>query len=206
MRSSLLLVVALSGSLAACGAQSKGAAPCSPVASWSAPMVRCSGAGASGPTTAPEIAVATKESPEPELEPTKPGKAGKPEPEPEPPPPPPPPPPPKAELKRNAIEVSEAVEFEADSAVLTDGSKQVLDDIASMLADHPEVKKIQIEDRTDAAGQKRKNQKLSQDRANAVKAYLVSKGVAGKRLTTKGLGGAKGKSAQVNFKITQRGK
>lgn len=201
MRSSALLILALGGSLAAC-ASAQNKSPCSPVASWSSPMVQCSGASAaSAPTTTPEVATATKPTaPEPEIEPTKPAK---PEPEPE---PPPPPPAPKAELKRTTIEVSEAVEFEPDSATLTDSSKLVLDDIASMLADHPEVKKISIEDRTDAAGQKRKNQKLSQDRANAVKAYLVAKGVAGKRLATKGLGGAKGKPAQVTFRITQRGK
>ena len=201
MRSRAVLVVVLGGALAGC-ASAQDKAACFPVSSWTAPVIRCSGSSASASLSAPEVAVTTKPSPEPELEPVKPTKPA-PEPEPE---PPPPPPPPKAELKRDRIEVLETVEFEGDSAKLADGSKLVLDDIASMLADHPEIKKVAIEDRTDAGGPKKKNQKLSQDRANAVKAYLVSKGVAGKRLTTKGLGGAKGKSARVDFRITQRGK
>lgn len=201
MRSSALIVLALAGSLTACGAQNKGA--CSPVSSWSAPVVQCGGASAAAASaSAPEVAVATKPSPEPEPEVVKPGKP-EPEPEPE---KPPPPPPPKAELKRDRIDVQETVEFEADSAVLTDGSKQVLNDIASMLADHPEIKKVTIEDRAETTVPKKRQAKLSQERANAVKTYLVSKGVAGKRLATKGLGAAKGKTAQVNFKITQRGK
>jgi outer membrane protein OmpA-like peptidoglycan-associated protein len=101
--------------------------------------------------------------------------------------------------------------------VLVDRSKQLLDEVAREMADHPEVKKVQIEGYTDAVASKRHNLKLSQDRVASVKAYLLSKGVEAKRLTTKAFGEAKpiasnkteegrAKNRRVDFRIVSRGK
>jgi OmpA-OmpF porin, OOP family len=47
---------------------------------------------------------------------------------------------------------------------------------------------IEISGHTDNVGSKISNQKLSEERANAVKAYLVKKGIAAARIETKGYG------------------
>lgn len=193
MRSSALLVVGLGAALVACATPQDKAA-CFPAASWAAPVTRCA-------APPPPVAVAP-----PPPEPAKP----------EPPPPEPEqPPPPKAELKEEKIELSETVQFETDSAVLVDRSKQLLDDVARELADHPEVKKVQIEGHTDAVASKRHNLKLSQDRVASVKAYLLSKGVDAKRLTTKAFGETKpiasnkteegrAKNRRVDFRVLKK--
>jgi OOP family OmpA-OmpF porin len=172
MRSSALLAVGLSGALAAC-ATPQDKAMCYPVASWAAPVVRC---GASAPP--PPVAIAP---PPPEPEPAKPEPAPEPE----------PPPPPTAAAKADKIELSETVQFETESAVLVERSKQLLDDVARELTDHPEIKRVQIEGHTDAVASKAHNMKLSQQRVASVKAYLLGKGIPAKRLTTKAFGETK---------------
>jgi OOP family OmpA-OmpF porin len=197
MRSSALLVIGVSGVLAACATPQDKAA-CFPVASWAAPVFRCAGTATPPP---PPVAIA------PPPEPAKP----------EPPPEPEPPPPPKAELKAEKIELSETVQFETESAVLVERSKQLLDDVARELADHPEVKKVQIEGHTDAVASKAHNMKLSQERVASVKAYLLSKGVDARRLTTKAFGETKpiasnkteegrAQNRRVDFRVIQRKK
>jgi OmpA-OmpF porin, OOP family len=48
--------------------------------------------------------------------------------------------------------------------------------------------RIRISGHTDNKGKAAKNQKLSEDRANAVKDYLVSKGIESSRVETRGVG------------------
>jgi outer membrane protein OmpA-like peptidoglycan-associated protein len=78
---------------------------------------------------------------------------------------------------------------------------------------YPDIK-ITIEGHTDATGKPDKNQTLSECRANAVKTYLVSKKVAGERLSTSGFGQdkpiadnttkeGKAKNRRVEFKVSQ---
>jgi len=55
------------------------------------------------------------------------------------------------------------------------------------LKDNPDIQ-VTIEGHTDSIGSDSYNQRLSERRAQAVKAYLVSKGVAASRLETVGKG------------------
>ena len=48
--------------------------------------------------------------------------------------------------------------------------------------------KFSVEGYTDTSGNKDKNQRLSEDRAYSVKAYLVDKGINPARLSAKGFG------------------
>ncbi len=65
-----------------------------------------------------------------------------------------------------------------------------LDQIADVLNKHPEVTNVAINGYADRLGRDAYNQKLSQQRADAVKNYLVSKNVDGSRLAATGKGEA----------------
>jgi OOP family OmpA-OmpF porin len=104
-----------------------------------------------------------------------------------------PPPPPKPAPKPAPKPVSEKVTFAADvffdfdKAVLKPEGKAKLDDLVGKL------KNVALEviiaiGHTDSIGSKEYNQKLSVRRAEAVKAYLVSKGIEPNRIYTEGKG------------------
>lgn len=111
------------------------------------------------------------------------------------PPPPPPPPPPAAPARvvvtEKKIELKEKVFFDTAKASIKAESNSLLDEVAEVMKAHPEVKKVVVEGHTDNRGDAAKNQKLSEARAQAVKAYLVGKGVEGARLDAKGYGQSK---------------
>ena len=81
------------------------------------------------------------------------------------------------------------VNFNFDSAELTSTAKSNLDKIAKVLIDNPKTL-ITIYGYTDSVGKDEYNMKLSRSRANAVKSYLVTKGMGVKRITAQGMGEA----------------
>jgi OOP family OmpA-OmpF porin len=113
-----------------------------------------------------------------------------------PPPPPPPPAPAPAKPKpapekpkpvAEKVTLAADVLFDFDKAVLKNEGKAKLDDLAT------KVNAINLEvviaiGHTDSIGADAYNQKLSVRRAESVKAYLVSKGVAPNRIYTEGKG------------------
>lgn len=105
------------------------------------------------------------------------------------------------------------VQFVTGSSKLTKAAMAELDKGAQILQDHPKIN-ISIEGHTDNTGSAAGNQKLSEQRAAAVKAYLVKKGVGEERMSTTGFGQtksiadnktAKGRAAnrRVEFKMAQ---
>ena len=107
-----------------------------------------------------------------------------------PPPPPPPPaplPPPPPVMKKYTLSANELFGF--NSAKL--GANQPkLDEVASTMSANADIASVTIVGYTDRIGSTAYNQKLSEQRANSVKAYLVGKGVAAGRLTAVGKGEA----------------
>jgi outer membrane protein OmpA-like peptidoglycan-associated protein len=79
------------------------------------------------------------------------------------------------------------VEFLYAKNILTPKSKKILDQVAEILKKYPNIP-IEIGGHTDSDGTKARNLKLSQRRAEAVKAYLIKKGIAPNHLIAKGYG------------------
>ena len=105
------------------------------------------------------------------------------------------------------------VQFVTGSAKLTKAAMAELDKGAAILAEHPNIN-ISIEGHTDNTGSAAGNKKLSEQRAAAVKSYLVKKGVSADRMSATGYGQtqpiddnktAKGRAAnrRVEFKIAR---
>ena len=99
---------------------------------------------------------------------------------------------PKIETEKDKKVLKEAYDnlvFETGKAIIKPSSFPFLDEIAIVLTDEDaKFWKLEIKGHTDNQGGLAFNQKLSEDRANAVKKYLVSKGIDSSRITTKGFG------------------
>lgn len=81
--------------------------------------------------------------------------------------------------------------FDTGKATIKPESSAVLEQVGTLLKAQPALR-LEIQGHTDNAGAKGANLKLSQDRAAAVKAYLVkTHGIDAARLTTTGLGDTK---------------
>ena len=97
--------------------------------------------------------------------------------------------------KTNELKVGETyklknINFETGKAKLIDKSLAELDKLAEYLINNKSVK-IQINGYTDNVGTEKFNLKLSDERAKAVKEYLVSKGISTERISYKGYGSSK---------------
>jgi OOP family OmpA-OmpF porin len=79
------------------------------------------------------------------------------------------------------------VNFDFNKATLRSESYPILDNAASILLSHPDVS-VEVQGHTDQIGSDKYNEQLSMKRAEAVKKYLVAKGVDAGRLTTSGKG------------------
>jgi outer membrane protein OmpA-like peptidoglycan-associated protein len=82
----------------------------------------------------------------------------------------------------------EPVEYEKDSAVLLPASERILDEVARVLVEHPELGAIRIEAHLDTQGDPDERRSLTQKQALAVMRYLVLRGVDPTRLVAQGLG------------------
>lgn len=80
--------------------------------------------------------------------------------------------------------------FEFGSANLKEESYSELNRVVEFLQQNPTVK-IELSGHTDNVGSDASNNKLSQDRVNSVKTYLVSKGISESRMQAKGYGKTK---------------
>jgi len=79
------------------------------------------------------------------------------------------------------------IEFETGSATLTPQGRAILDQMAAVLT-RMTTRSVEIIGHTDASGNRTTNIALSQARADAVKGYLVARGISPQQLTTLGVG------------------
>ncbi len=87
------------------------------------------------------------------------------------------------------VKFQSAILFDTDSYAIKTTAKDNIQGMANVLVKYPDTNLVVV-GHTDNRGSDSYNQKLSEQRAYAVKDYLVTYGVAGSRLVAKGLGEA----------------
>ncbi len=97
----------------------------------------------------------------------------------------------KAEFTNNRIELKESVFFDTGKATIQERSFALLDEVAKILGEYPQIALLRVEGHTDSRGSATANLTLSKKRAAAVKDWLVAHGVAAERLTSEGYGETK---------------
>ncbi len=98
---------------------------------------------------------------------------------------------PKAVVTAKEIVINDTIEFEVGKATLLPESLAVIDVVASLMKENPDILKIEVQGHTDDTGKASDNRKLSQARAEAVVAALVERGIDKKRVAPKGYGQSK---------------
>lgn len=91
------------------------------------------------------------------------------------------------DLKAKVAAVSKDVNFDTKSTAIKGAFRKELDALAKLLNENANLV-VALHGHCDNVGEDILNNQLSEDRAKSVKDYLVSKGVAATRITTKGFG------------------
>jgi OmpA-OmpF porin, OOP family len=94
----------------------------------------------------------------------------------------------QAQLK--SFLTGKTIEFATGSAVITDNGIKILNQVVPLVQSEVSTK-IRVEGHTDNVGDPASNKGLSQQRARATMAYLISRGVAADRLASTGFGDEK---------------
>ena len=89
------------------------------------------------------------------------------------------------------IQVLKKIHFELNSATIKGDSFTLLEEVADVFERNPNIKLVEIQGHTDNTGSRQFNKKLSQDRADSVRRWLTSHGVAAGRLESKGYGSSR---------------
>jgi OmpA-OmpF porin, OOP family len=95
---------------------------------------------------------------------------------------------PLVEIERERLSLKDAIHFDTGRDTIKPESSRILDALATLIRQHPELRRIQIEGHTDNIGGKAYNHDLSQRRAQSVVRALVQRGIASERLAARGFG------------------
>jgi OOP family OmpA-OmpF porin len=135
------------------------------------------------------------------------------------PPPPAPAPPPAPEkqvkIRDNRIELGQKIQFALGKSEILSASFALMDELAKTIQENPQVQKVSIEGHASDEGDDKYNLLLSKARAEAVRQYLITKGVSAERLSSTGFGETKPlvsndtpdgreKNRRVEFHITKQ--
>ena len=117
-------------------------------------------------------------------------------------------------VTKERIEISQKVRFKTGRSKVLKASFEMLDQVADAIVTN-KIRKVLVEGHTDDVGAASTNMRLSQKRADAVRDYLVGKGVSADVLDAIGFGetrpledartrAARAKNRRVEFKIIER--
>lgn len=104
-------------------------------------------------------------------------------------------------IEKNAAIILKNVFFDFDKSTLKPESSIELNQLVKLLKDNPKLK-VEISGHTDNVGTEEYNMKLSQNRAEEVKNYLVKQGISDTRIQAKGYG----KTQPIADNSTEEGK
>lgn len=93
----------------------------------------------------------------------------------------------KIQVSKEKIEIKEKIRFATGKDTILFDSYPLLDEIAQAIKDNPKMQ-VSIEGHTDSQGSDEFNMKLSQKRADAVRDYLIARGIEPDRLKAVGFG------------------
>ncbi len=93
----------------------------------------------------------------------------------------------KKEIVEKVNYAAKRIQFAKGNAKLLPSTHKVLNEVVTILKQNPNLL-LSVEGHTSGDGIRDANMKLSRDRANAVRAYLISKGISSKRITARGYG------------------
>ncbi|OGB60136.1 MAG: hypothetical protein A2Y94_12185 [Caldithrix sp. RBG_13_44_9] len=94
---------------------------------------------------------------------------------------------PEIAVEKGKSVILEGVYFNTGSASLNPNSMTILDKVVRTLVDNPGIE-VEIQGYTDNTGSYQRNMELSKQRADAVKIYLMGKGIDAIRIRTRGFG------------------
>lgn len=95
---------------------------------------------------------------------------------------------PKVIVTKQELKLREQVHFQYDSTEILPDSMALLEEVAQVLRDKPDIAHLEIQGHTDNAGTADYNLALSTRRAEAVRNALIRNGIDASRLTAKGYG------------------
>jgi hypothetical protein len=96
--------------------------------------------------------------------------------------------PPRVEVRDHKIEIHEKIQFDDNRATIRSASRELMDEIGTVITRNPQIKRIRIEGHASAEGSRRHNRTLSAARARSVAKYLRDHGVAAGELVAVGYG------------------
>ncbi len=105
-------------------------------------------------------------------------------------------------IESRKIAINQVIHFDFNKSTIKSDSFGILNEVAAVINGNGKIDKISVEGHTDAIGSDAYNQRLSNARANAVKNYLISKGVSASKLSAVGFG----ESKPVADNSTERGR
>ncbi len=96
---------------------------------------------------------------------------------------------PVVQITKEQIRITEQVKFATGQATIAAASTPLLEAIAKVLREHPELQRVRVEGHTDDRGAAAYNKSLSRQRADAVVRWLVKQGkIEPSRLESEGVG------------------
>lgn len=91
-------------------------------------------------------------------------------------------------VEKDRITLKKKIQFARNSSKIMGDSFIILDMVADAINNNPKIKKVKIEGHTDNTENREKSIKLSQERAEAVREYLIRAGISGDILEATGYG------------------